>query len=64
MQVERLVEDPLGLQGVSVHGPEPGDERFERGGPVLLGAKEEPDRVLSHDASQESREMMRDLAPP
>ena len=46
------------------HKVPPTNERFERGGPVLLGAEEESDRVFSHPRSQEPREMVRDLALP
>ena len=63
-EVERLVDDPLGAQRVAVDRAEPRDERLERRGPVLLGAEEQADRVLSHRASQEPRQMMRELAPP
>src|SRR4051795_3839664 len=50
--------------GHSPPGAGGGDERPERRGPVLLGAEEEADRVLSHPPSQKPRQMMRDLAPP
>jgi hypothetical protein len=48
-KVERLVDDPLGRElvrlAVPIERPDAAEQAFERGRPILLGGKEEPDQM-------------------